>query len=89
MGWTFVWLMVGLKVPILALFLLVRWAVLQTDEEQAPPSDDGGIRPHDPHPWDGPLGPRVRGPHGDRATPAPTPRNRQPAHARTSTAARH
>ena len=30
--WTFIWLMVLLKIPIVALFLIVRWAVRQTPE---------------------------------------------------------
>ena len=41
--WTFIWLMVILKIPILALFLIVRWAVRQTPE--AEPGPDGGIGP--------------------------------------------
>jgi len=67
-AWTFVWLMVALKIPIVALFLIVRWAVRQTPEEAT--GGDGGVgprsgpnHPHRPHPR-----PRVpllsrRGPH--------------------------
>jgi hypothetical protein len=82
--WTFVWLFLILKIPIVALFLLVRWAVREPDAE---PSDDGGIgprsRPLHPHhprsigprrPGRGPIIPR-RGPHGD-PTPASPPRTR-------------
>jgi hypothetical protein len=49
-AWTFIWLMVFLKIPIVALFLLVRWAVGQSPE--SPPGDDGGIgpRPRPLHP---------------------------------------
>jgi hypothetical protein len=81
--WTFIWLMVILKVPIVALFLIVRWAVRQTPETE-PGSSDGGIGPRPtplhPHRAGGggsrlPRAPR-RGLHGD---PAPT----SPARMRT------
>ena len=66
--WTFIWLMVFLKIPIVALFLIVRWAVRQTPLET--PGEDGGIGPrtgplHPYHPRARlPRTPR-RGPHGD------------------------
>ncbi|HEX3392664.1 MAG TPA: hypothetical protein VHS55_08885 [Solirubrobacteraceae bacterium] len=75
-AWTFVWLMVALKIPIVALFLIVRWAVRQTPEEWTA-AEDGGIGPstgplHPHHPRPHPSGavPRLprsprRGPHGD------------------------
>jgi len=72
--WTFIWLMVILKVPIVALFLIVRWAVRQTPETE--PDLDGGIGPrtqprHPHHPRSRlPRAPR-RGPHGDPAPAAP------------------
>ncbi|HSZ14821.1 MAG TPA: hypothetical protein VK790_12375 [Solirubrobacteraceae bacterium] len=72
--WTFIWLMVILKVPIVALFLIVRWAVRQTPETA--PGQDGGIgprpspnRPRHPRPQL-PRAPR-RGPHRDHAPAAP------------------
>jgi hypothetical protein len=72
--WTFIWLMVFLKIPIVALFLIVRWAVRQTPETAD--GQDGGIgprpRPHHPrHPR--PRLPRTprRGPHGMPSPPAP------------------
>jgi hypothetical protein len=83
--WTFIWLMVILKVPIVALFMIVRWAVRQTPETE--PGIDGGIGPRmqplHPHRAGGggsrlPRTPR-RGPHGD---PAPS----SPARMRTFTA---
>jgi hypothetical protein len=82
-AWTFIWLMVILKIPIVALFLLVRWAVRQTPETEA--QEDGGIgfeprpRPRHPHRPNSHL-PRVsrRGPH--REAPALLP----PARMRTS-----
>jgi len=63
-----------LKIPIVALFLLVRWAVRQTPEPA--PGEDGGVGPrnrprHPHHPRSrGPKRPR-RGPHGEPAPPAP------------------
>jgi len=68
-AWTFVWLMVALKIPIIALFLIVRWAVRQTPEEWTT-EGEGGIGPstgplHPHHPRSRlPRSPR-RGPHGD------------------------
>ena len=82
-AWTFVWLMVFLKIPIVALFLLVRWAVREPPAIMQ--SDDGGtgvggtrinpLHPHHPRrPGRGPIIPR-RGPHGE-AMPAAPPRIR-------------
>jgi hypothetical protein len=86
-AWTFIWLMVILKIPIVGLFLIVRWAVRQGPE--ATSEEDGGIgfrpRPRHPHHprsrWGGrgPISPR-RGPH--RGAPALLP----PARIRTSVA---
>jgi len=72
--WTFIWLMFLLKIPIVALFLLVRWAVRQTPE--GTPGGDGGVgprsRPRHPH-RRRPRGPRprIRGPHGEASPPSP------------------
>jgi hypothetical protein len=70
-AWTFLWLMLALKIPIVALFLIVRWAVRQTPEEWTA-EGEGGIGPT--HPTTGPLDPHHprarlprlprRGPHG-------------------------
>ncbi|MFN8133367.1 MAG: hypothetical protein U0R70_17625 [Solirubrobacteraceae bacterium] len=73
MGWTFLWLMVGLKLPIAALLYIVWWAVKSPPEPASGEGGDGGSkRPH-------PLPPRPRrprrGPHGDPAQ-APPPRVR-------------
>jgi hypothetical protein len=82
--WTFIWLMVLLKIPIVALFVLVRWAVGQTAENA--PEQDGGTGPrsrplHPHHPRSRlPRSPR-RGPHGD-----PSPRS--PSRVRTTAFAR-
>jgi hypothetical protein len=54
-AWTFVWLMVFLKIPIVALFLLVRWAVREPPETMQ--SDDGGIGPRASRSPIGPLHP--------------------------------
>jgi hypothetical protein len=77
-AWTFIWLMVFLKIPIVALFLLVRWAVGQTPDASA--GEDGGIgpRPQPRHPHHPrarlPRSPR-RGPHG-APSPSSPPRVR-------------
>jgi hypothetical protein len=71
MEWTFIYLMVVLKLPIFALFGIIWWAVRTTDEAEAEPpepeggNDDGGSkRPLHPRPGPRPRKPR-RGPHGD------------------------
>jgi hypothetical protein len=81
MGWTFVYLMLILKIPIVALLTIVWWAIRSTPEESDPVQSDGGggakVPPRQPrHPR--PVLPRHprRGPHGD---PAPLP----PARVRT------
>ncbi len=70
--WTFIFLMVALKIPIVMLLGLVYWAVRDAPETASDDSDDGGSkRPRNPHPR-GPLPrPARRGPHGD--TPARAP----------------
>jgi hypothetical protein len=81
--WTFIWLMVLLKIPIVALFLLVRWAVR---EPETTTDEDGGIgvggvgeppinpsHPYHPRPrrgGRGPITPR-RSPHGDPVPSSP------------------
>ena len=71
MGWGFVWMMVVLKIPIVALLWIVYWAIKQVDEEMEQPSEGGGSDRH-PHRGRGPRRPRPprRGPH---AEPAPRP----------------
>jgi hypothetical protein len=78
--WTFIWLMLILKIPIVGLLLLVRWAIRQDPEGEATNEQDGGIGPR-PQPVH-PLHPRARlprsprrGPHGEPAF-APPPRVR-------------
>jgi hypothetical protein len=74
-NWTFLYLMLFLKLPIVALGWIVWWAVhAKPDTEADDHGDDGGTkRPRHPR---GPL-PRHprRGPHGDPA-PASPPRTR-------------
>jgi hypothetical protein len=83
--WVFIWLMVALKIPIVALFLIVRWAVKQAPDQV--PGSDGGIgppaRPRHPRP-PFPRAPR-RGPHGEPALASP-PRVRTLAGARQTPA---
>ena len=69
--WTFIYLMVILKIPIALLLYIVWWAIKQTPEEaEQPPSGDGGSR-RPLHPRERrPRGPR-RGPHAAAAPPSP------------------
>jgi hypothetical protein len=81
--WTFIWLMFLLKIPIVALFLIVRWAVRQVPEPAS--GEDGGVgprsRPRHPHrPRPRNPRPRRRGPHGE--APLPSPRRVRTAIAR-------
>jgi hypothetical protein len=88
-AWTFLWLMVFLKIPVVALFLIVRWAVRQVPESPAPEQDGGiGPRPRPRHPQPRRWRPRPprRGAHGEPAPLAPprfrtaTARARLPRH---------
>jgi hypothetical protein len=69
--WGFLWIMLALKIPLIALIYLVWWAIKQEPEEETQSrDDDGGIKPRRIHPRRPfPRHPR-RGPHGD---PAPRP----------------
>ena len=70
--WTFIFLMVMLKIPIAMLLGLVWWAVHATPEAEAPDSGEGGSkRPLDPHPRSPRPRPARRGPHAGEAPPAP------------------
>ncbi len=79
MEWTFLYLMVFLKLPIAALLWIVWWAIRQEPEPADQPGD-GGIhdRPHPRHPRR--PRPRGRDPHG-APLPAAPPRVRT-THAR-------
>jgi len=78
--WTFIWLMVVLKLPIAALLYIVWWAI-RAEPDPAAGEDDGGIRPD---PERGPRPPRRprRGPRHAVPVPAAPPRVRAPAVAR-------
>jgi hypothetical protein len=76
MTWTFIWLMLLLKIPIGGMLWIVWWAIHKTDEEPAVESDeDGGSKlrrcphPRSPRPHS-PLAAR-RGPHPGPAPSAP------------------
>jgi hypothetical protein len=80
MGWTFVYLMLILKIPIVALLTIVWWAIRSTPEESEPVrADDGGGTKVPPRPRRHPRRPLPRhprrGPHGD-PLPLPPPRTR-------------
>jgi hypothetical protein len=74
--WTFLWLMLILKIPIVGLLSIVWWAIKQGPETEPVPEDDGGIkdRPRPRHPFHPrprlPHAPR-RGPHGESAPHPP------------------
>jgi hypothetical protein len=67
---TFIYLMLVLKIPIVALLWIVWWAIHQTPEPEPTSHDDGGAK-HSPHPRRPlPHAPR-RGPHADPPPAAP------------------
>lgn len=75
--WTFIYLMIGLKIPIVMLGYIVWRAIKDVpdpEESTQPGSGDGGTRTR-PHPRRPIPGPPRRGPHGEPALPAP-PRTR-------------
>jgi hypothetical protein len=85
-AWGFVWVMIGLKIPLAMLLWIVWWAVRSVPEPIAGDGGDGGVghRPDGPR---RPPPPRRRGPHGDPVLPAP-PRTRKPATATARDTAR-
>ena len=77
MTWGFIWMIVVLKIPIVALLWLVWWAVHSEPDASGDESEggDGGLRTRAVHPRRPfPRRPR-RGPHGDPPC-APPPRTR-------------
>jgi hypothetical protein len=77
--------MLALKIPLIALIVLVWWAIKKRPQEEPPASEDGGggsklHRPHTPQP--SPRLPR-RGPHGGAPPPAPARVRTVRARART------
>ena len=77
MGWTFVYLMLILKIPIAALLWIVWWAIHSTPETEPENAGEGGGGSKAPHRHPRkplPHTPR-RGPHGD-PLPLPPPRVR-------------
>jgi hypothetical protein len=82
MEWGFIWIMLVLKIPLVALLWLVWYAIKAEPEPVAEDDDgDGGIRKPRPREPRGPARPRHRGPHGDPVVPAP-PRVRTAAQSR-------
>jgi hypothetical protein len=75
--WTFIYMMVILKIPIALLLYIVWWAIHQTPEEwteQSSDGDGGSRRPRHPR-GRRPRGPR-RGPQHAVPVPASPPRVR-------------
>jgi hypothetical protein len=71
--WTFIWLILILKIPVGALLWIVWWAVHQNTDPV--PDEDGGTkhlgpRPRHPHRPLLPRSPR-RGPHAGHAPQSP------------------
>jgi hypothetical protein len=66
---TFIFMMFALKIPIVALILLVWWAIKQEPEPAESSNDDGGTKVRHPR---RPLPrPPRRGPHGDPMPASP------------------
>jgi hypothetical protein len=87
MSWTFIYLMLILKIPVFALLYLVWWSIHQTpDEWTAASEEDGGIK-HAPPRHPRPRLPRTprRGPHGAPAPPPPPRTRARPVVARART----
>jgi hypothetical protein len=81
-AWGFIWIMLVLKIPLVALLWLVWYAIKAQPEPVTEDDDgDGGIRRPGPREPYGPGRPRHRGPHGDPVVPAP-PRVRTSAQSR-------
>ena len=71
MDWAFIYLMIGLKLPLLALLWLVWWSVRAQPDLESGDEGEGGAKDRPDHPpAPHPRRPR-RGPHGDPATPPP------------------
>jgi hypothetical protein len=73
--WTFIWLMLLLKIPIVGMGWLVWWAIHRADQEPATSGDEDGGSKVDPHRRLHPRPPRSprprRGPHAGAPPPAP------------------
>jgi hypothetical protein len=66
--WGVFWLAVVLKIPIVALLLIVWWAIRQEPVTEADDDDRGGSDRDPRHPRNRPPHPPRRGPHRE-ATP--------------------
>ena len=85
MTWGFIWMVVVLKIPIVALLWLVWWAVHAEPEPAAGDSTGGdGGSGHSPRPQQAAAAAR-----GDHAVPAPQPPARVRALGRRSDSVRH
>ena len=87
-AWGFIWIMLILKIPVVALLWIVWWAVHAEPEpggqENGGDGGPGTERPHVPRPM--PPAPRRRGDHGAPVPPSPARtrvggRDRNPASA--------
>ncbi|HWH44710.1 MAG TPA: hypothetical protein VNT32_08255 [Thermoleophilaceae bacterium] len=76
MGWTFFYMFVVLKIPVVAACLIVWWAVKNENPDPAEDPGEGGHGRDHPRPRHPP--PPRRGPHAD-PLPAPPKRVRTPA----------
>jgi hypothetical protein len=77
-GWTLFYMMVVLKIPVIALLLLVWWAVRQ-EPEPADGEQRELVRRGPDHPRPRRPKPSRRGPHGAEPQPSTPPRIRAKA----------
>jgi hypothetical protein len=70
-GWAFVWMMLGLKIPVIALLWLVWWAAKEPEAEEDRADDGGSGFRRDLHPRPRPPRPPRRGPHAEPPPRAP------------------
>jgi hypothetical protein len=80
MTWTFIWLMLLLKIPIVGMGWLVWWTIRRADQEPAGATEDDGGSKVDPRRQLHPRPPRPprprRGPHAGAPVPASPRRTR-------------
>jgi hypothetical protein len=69
--WAMFWLILVMKIPIVALLYIVWWAIREPPVPDVGHGDGGGGTRRDPHPRIRPPQPPRRGPHAEPAPAAP------------------